>query len=274
MSTERRKSIFITGGAGGMGQATARLFAEKGWFAGVFDVDEERLAKLQSELGAENCISMRLDVTNEAEFREAIAAFGARTGGKMDIMFNNAGIAPGSWFEEMPIEMVRKLLDINVMGVVIGTRLALPLLKETEGSLLLSTSSSAATFAQPMRAMYSATKYAVKGLTEALGLEFERFGIRTADLLPGCIDTPMLRNALGQRDGVEVVDDPGGLLPKEGPFRLMPATAIAEAAWSAYHSTARAHWYVPEDVEDIDRLKATDFAAARQQIKQMFGTGD
>jgi NAD(P)-dependent dehydrogenase (short-subunit alcohol dehydrogenase family) len=218
MSPERRKSIFITGGSGGMGQATARLFAKQGWLVGVFDVDKERLGEIQSELGAENCISMRLDVTDEAEFREAIAAFGARTDGKMDILFNNAGIAPGSLFEEMPMEMVRRLVDINVMGVVIGTRLALPLLKETEGSLWLSTSSSAATFAQPMRAMYSATKYAVKGLTEALGLEFERFGIRTADLLPGCIDTPMLRNALGQRDGVDVVDDPGICCRKRARF--------------------------------------------------------
>lgn len=260
------QSIFITGGASGMGEATARLFAGKGWFVGLFDVDEAGLARLARELGPERALARRLDVTQEADFAPAIADFAARTGGRMDILFNNAGIAPGGWFDEMPVEMMRRIIDINVMGVIYGTRAALPLLRATPHSLCLSTSSSVATYGHALRAVYSASKFAVKGLTEALGIEFERFGVRTADILPGCIDTPMLRKALAARDGVAEVTDPGPLLPQTGPFRLVPVSAIADCVWAAYHSP-RVHWYVPEEVEAIDRLKATDFEAARKETR-------
>lgn len=255
-----------------MGQAAARLLAAKGWFVGAFDVDEEGLKALARELGPERCLVGLLDVTRESDFVRAIQAFAARTGGTMDIMFNNAGIAPGGWFDEMPMETIRRIVEINIMGVIYGTRAALPMLKDTPGSLCLSVSSSVATYGHALRAVYSASKFAVKGLTESLGLEFERFGVRTADILPGCIDTPMLRKALAQRDGVGVIDDPGPLLPQSGPFRLIPVQAIADCVWAAYNNKERVHWYVPEDVEDIDRMKANDFAGARAETRKfLFG---
>ena len=111
----------------------------------------------------------------------------------MDILFNNAGIAPGGWFDEMELSVLEQTISVNVLGVIYGTRAALPFLKVTDNSLCISTSSSVATYGHARRVVYSASKFAVKGLTEALSLEFERFGIRVADVLPGCIDTPMLR---------------------------------------------------------------------------------
>jgi NAD(P)-dependent dehydrogenase (short-subunit alcohol dehydrogenase family) len=123
-----------------------------------------------------------------------------------------------------------------------------------------------------MRAVYSASKSAVKGMTEALSLEFERFGVRTADVLPGCIDTPMLRNALAARTGRHFDESLFEGMPKNGAYRLMPVSAIAEAVWNAY-CTDTIHWYVPEEVGDIDRLKGTDFNAAREVTREfLFGS--
>ena len=261
------KSIFITGGGGGMGLETGRYFAEKGWFVGLFDIDETILSEAQSLFVPGKVFTRKLDVTDETDFAAAMDEYSGHTGGKMDVMFNNAGIAPGAWFDEMPMKTIREIIDINVLGVIIGIRAALPLLKGTENSLCVSTSSSVATYGHGLRAAYSASKFAVKGLTEALSLEFERFGVRTADILPGCIDTPMLRKATAANTGRTFDESMLAGLPKEGPYRLMPATAIAEAVWQAYQNSDQIHFYVPEEVGDTDRLKATDIAAAREETR-------
>ncbi len=260
-----RKAIFITGGGGGMGLETGRYFAEQGWFVGLYDLDEEILEAAAKLFDSGSVMTGKLDVTREQEFAPAFEAFAAASGGRMDVLFNNAGIAPGGWFDEMETATIRQIIEVNIMGVIYGTRAGLPLLKATENSLCISTSSSVATYGHAMRAVYSASKYAVKGLTEALSLEFERFGIRTADVLPGCIDTPMLRRetARGRPFEESMLDG----LPKEGAYRLMPASAIAEAVWSAYENSDRIHFYVPEEVGDTDRVKAQDINIARDEIK-------
>jgi NAD(P)-dependent dehydrogenase (short-subunit alcohol dehydrogenase family) len=272
VANARTKAIFITGGAGGMGLSTGRRFADEGWFVGLFDIDETRLSEASAGFDANRLMTRRLDVTSESDFAAAMAAFAERTDGQLDVMYNNAGIAPGGWFEEMPMDTIRRVVDINVYGVIHGIRAALPLLKNTPGSLCISTSSSVATYGHAMRAVYSASKYAVKGLTEALSLEFERYGVRTADVLPGCIDTPMLRGALAARTGEPFSEALFEGMPKNGPYRLMPVTAIADTVWNAYHSAETIHWYVPAEVEDTSRLKATDVAAARAETKAfLFG---
>jgi NAD(P)-dependent dehydrogenase (short-subunit alcohol dehydrogenase family) len=260
-----KKAIFITGGGGGMGLETGRYFAERGWFVGLYDLNEAVLEEAAAGFEPGSVITGKLDVTREEDFAPVVAKFAEASGGRMDVMFNNAGIAPGGWFDEMPTETIRQIVEVNIMGVIYGTRAVLPLLRATENSLCVSTSSSVATYGHAMRAVYSASKYAVKGLTEALSLEFERFGIRTADVLPGCIDTPMLRRetARGRPFEESMLDG----LPKEGAYRLMPASAIAEAVWSAYENSDRIHFYVPEEVGDTDRIKAQDINLAREEIK-------
>ena len=264
--TDIVRSIFITGGAGGMGLATARRFVDAGWLVGLYDSDSARVRAAAEAFPTDQVHAAELDVTDEHAYASAVAAFGERTGDRMDILFNNAGIAPGGWFDEMPLTTMRQIIEVNVWGVIVGTRVALPLLRNTQRALVMSTASVVATHGHALRAVYSASKFAVRGLTEALSLEFERFGIRTADVLPGCIDTPMLRGSLsGEPDGafdVRLFDN----LPKEGAFRVMPASAIADAVWNAYHGDA-VHWYVPEEVGDIDRLKGTDYAAARESTR-------
>ena len=260
------QAIFITGGAGGMGLATGKRFAAQGWFVGLVDVDDEGLETAQHQFDPARSFFAHLDVTDESAYRAVIADFAGLTQGRLDVLFNNAGIAPGGRFEHMDSNAAQRIIDINLNGVMNGIRVALPLLKNTPKALCMSTSSSVATHGHAMRAIYSASKFAVKGLTEALGLEFEAYGVRTADLLPGCIDPPMLRDALAQgNNGVfeaHLLDS----LPKTGPYRLVSVSEIADAVWNAYHGD-QTHWYVPEEVGDIDRLVGTDFEAARQATR-------
>ena len=199
-----------------------------------------------------------------------LGSFSKRSGGRLDILFNNAGIAPGGWFEEMSTDLIRQVIETNLMGVIYGTRAGLPLLARTENSISIAVASVVATHGHGTRAAYSASKFAVKGLTEALGLEFARLGVRTADISPGCIDTPMLRNALAAGRDQPFDESMFEGMAKEGPFRLVPASAIADAVWNAYHGT-QVHWYVPEEVGDIDRLKGTDYEAAREQTRRFLG---
>lgn len=258
-----RKSIFITGAASGMGRETARLFAGKGWFVGAYDVNEGGLKDLQAELGAENCLSRRLDVTDRADYRAALDAFAPAAGGRLDLLFNNAGIGKGGPFDQQPFEDILAVVQVNLVGVLIGIYEAIPLLKATPGSLCFTTSSSSATFGMPGIAVYSATKHAVKGLTEALSVEFKAHGVRVADVLPGLIDTPIL-----PREALENA-------PKEGMFRAMPASAVAEVVWEAYHSE-RLHWYVPEEIAELDRMATLAPEATRDQMAQqsLFGKRD
>jgi NADP-dependent 3-hydroxy acid dehydrogenase YdfG len=253
-----RKSIFITGAASGIGRATARKFAAEGWYVGAFDVNADGLEKLEDELGAKNCFTRTLDVTDRRDYAAAIAAFGEKTGGTMDVLFNNAGIGRGGPFEEMAWDDVMAVVNVNFVGVLNGIHLALPLLKNTKDALCFTTSSSSATYGMPGIAVYSATKHAVKGLTEALAVEFKRLGIRAADTLPGLIDTPIIPDEARTRASTE------------GMFRLIQPTEVAEAVWSAY-TTDKIHWYVPPEIFELDKLATLQPEVAREQIAAMTG---
>jgi NAD(P)-dependent dehydrogenase (short-subunit alcohol dehydrogenase family) len=260
MAKTQRKSIFITGAASGMGRETARLFAEKGWFVGAFDVNEIGLANLRKELGPDNCLTRRLDVTDREDYRAALAEFSKATRGKLDLLYNNAGIGRGGPFDQQPFEDVLAVVQVNFIGVLNGIYEAAALLKATPGSLCFTTSSSSATFGMPGIAVYSATKHAVKGLTEALSVEFRAYGVRVADVLPGLIDTPIL--------------PPGAVenAAKEGMFRAIPPVEVAKVVWEAYHSD-KLHWYVPPELIELDKAATLTPEVVREQMvaNSLFG---
>ncbi|PCJ69374.1 MAG: short-chain dehydrogenase [Rhodobiaceae bacterium] len=250
-----RKSIFITGAASGMGLETARLFSKGGWFVGAYDVNLEGLKTLEVELGSENCVVRSLDVTDRTDYGKAISEFGEATDGKMDLLFNNAGIGKGGFFDEQDFQDVLDVVNVNFIGVLIGIHAGVPLLKATPNSLCFTTSSSSATYGMPGIAVYSATKHAVKGLTEALSIELSRHGIRVADTLPGLIDTPILP------------DEAKANAPTEGMFRLIQPIEVAQAVWSSYHDNPdRLHWFVPKEIGDLDKASAMDPEGTRASI--------
>ena len=178
--------------------------------------------------------------------------FGAETGGTLDLLFNNAGIATGGLFDEMAWDDILKVVNVNFLGVMIGVRAGTKLLRATPGSLCLINSSSSAIFGTAGIAVYSATKHAVRGLTEALSIEFKRYGVRAADLLPGLIDTPILSDQLR------------AMAPPDGMWRLIKPEQVAEIVWSAYH-TDRVHWYVPEELRAFHQQVVSELEAVREE---------
>jgi len=256
-----RKSVFITGAASGMGRETAKLFHSKGWFVGGYDVNAAGLASLEGALGAGTCLLEELDVTDRQAYIAALERFGAATGGTLDLLFNNAGIGRGGPFAEQPFDEIVEVVNVNLLGVLIGIHAALDMLRATPNSLCFTTSSSSATFGMPGIAVYSATKHAVKGLTEALAVEFKTYGIRAADVLPGLIDTPIVP--------AEVIQ----MAPKDGLFRAIPPVEVANVVWQAYHSE-KVHWYVPPELIELDKAATLDPEGTRETMAahSLFGT--
>lgn len=230
---EDRRTILITGAASGIGRATAELFAARGWFVGGFDVDSKGLATLRSSIN--DGIFEPLDVSDRAAVGAAVVRFGDQTDGRLDLLFNNAGIDAKGAFSDMPWEAIARVVSVNLLGGMGLIQAAFPLLAATANSLCLTTASASAIFGAPGMAVYSATKHALKGLTEALSVEFAAAGIRAADLLPGIIDTGMLT----QEDKAR--------LPSTGMWRPLGADVVAEAAWTAFH-TDHLHHYVPNEL--------------------------
>ena len=225
-----RKSIFITGAASGIGAETARYFSKRGWFCGLYDVNEMGLKAVAAELGAGNSHAAKLDVTKRAEWAAAMEGFSAATGGKMDVLFNNAGIGRHGWFEDVPPEDADLVIDINVKGVINGVYAALPLLKATPGARIVNTASTAGIVGAPQLAVYSASKWAVRGLSEALDAEFRDLGIKVTSLMPWFVDTPILD--MGAKEGAnEKMSDQ----MRASGATIYPVSMAAEKAWEAAH---------------------------------------
>jgi NAD(P)-dependent dehydrogenase (short-subunit alcohol dehydrogenase family) len=264
------KSVFITGAGSGMGREGAKLFHANGWRVGAVDRNEDGLTTLRAELGGDRLWTRAVDVTDRAALEGALAGFcDGNTDGGLDMMWNNAGIGESGWFEDVPYEAAMRVVEVNYKAVLTGAYAALPYLKKAPGSLMFSTSSSAGTYGMPRIAVYSSTKHAVKGLTEALSVEWQRHGVRVADVLPGLIDTAILTTTTNHSDdggpgmsGEEV----RASAPKKGMMRLMPASSVAEAAWQAYHNPKRLHWYVPKSIRVIDLLKGLSPELVRGRI--------
>jgi len=223
------RSIFITGAASGIGRETALLFASRGWRVGLFDVNEQALAQVAREAGEGRALARRLDVRDLADYRAAVAAFSEWTGGRMDALFNCAGIMRMGPFAEVPIEEHVRTIEINVTGVVHGIHLALPLLRATPGAHVLSMGSASGVYGVPDLATYSASKFFIRGLTEGLNIELERHGIVVTDLMPLYVDTPMVQSQTYRAGSLETFG--ARLTPRE----------IAELAWKAIHGR-RVHW--------------------------------
>jgi len=190
-----QKRIFISGAAAGIGRATADAFIEAGWFVGAYDIDSDAVAAWADEQGAVRACAGALDVVDAEQWRNAIAHFESCAGG-IDVLVNNAGVLVDGAFADLDIASQRRLIDINVIGVMNGCHAAYHGLAATRGQLI-NMSSASAFFGQPTLAVYSASKFAVRGLTEALSIEWAPAGIRVCDVMPLFVKTAMVS---GMRD--------------------------------------------------------------------------
>jgi len=186
-----RPAIFITGAASGIGRACAELFARRGWFVGLYDIDFEGVAAVAATLGESNTVSGALDVSDPEAWERALSDFWAQSGQRLDVLLNNAGILAAGQFETVPLTRHHATLDVNVLGMITGCHRAFQYLRATPRSHVINMASATAIYGQPELATYSASKFAVRGFTEGLDLEWSKFGIRVSDIWPSFVKTAM-----------------------------------------------------------------------------------
>lgn len=239
-----RKAIFITGGGSGIGRATAQLFADRGWFVGLADVNAAGLRETAALLPDGASSSHVMDVRDRDRWRDSLAEFAAQSDGRLDVLFNNAGIGAGGPLEQVPPAEIDRIIDINLKGVFNGAQAGFALLAATPGSAMVNTSSAAGLYASPGMAPYAATKFGVRAITEALDQEWAEHDIKVRAIMPSFIDTPLLdASAAGSnraiRDGVRAAG-----------LEFTPVERVAEAVWGAVHGR-RLFWVVGKTAQRI-----------------------
>ncbi|MFE0450059.1 SDR family NAD(P)-dependent oxidoreductase [Streptomyces sp. NPDC058914] len=208
----------VTGGASGIGLATARALAARGAAVAVLDIAPEGVP--------EPLAAFTADVGDDASVRAAVEAAAARLGG-LDILVNNAGIGAAGTVEDNPDEQWHRVLDVNVVGMVRTARAALPHLRRSAHASVVNTCSIAATAGLPQRALYSASKGAVLALTLAMAADHVREGIRVNCVNPGTADTPWVSRLLQAADDPEA--ERAALNARQPMGRLVTADEVAAA---------------------------------------------
>ena len=226
-----RKSIFITGAARGIGKETALLFSQRGWYVGLYDIDEAGLAALAGDIGADGCCYQKMDVCAKDSVGQALLHFSQHTGGTLDVLFNNAGIIYAGELDAIDLDQHKRLIDINVWGVLNCTVQALPYLKTTPGACIVNMSSASALYGHPFLTSYAASKMAVRSITEGLDIGLKKYGINVCDLMPLWVNTNLAKDAASQWKGLTMAE-----------VNITTST-IAETVWKAVHGS-KLHWLV------------------------------
>ena len=185
------KTLFITGAAQGIGLATARHFAAKGWFIGLYDINNEKLETLLASGDFPNACAQHCDVTQRSSIEAALNHFSSHTNGRMDVLVNNAGVLSSDNFEDIAAQDHDRMIDINIKGLTSVAQAAFPLLKQTPGAAMVNLCSASSIHGLPLLAVYSASKFYVNGLTEALHIEWAPHDIRVTSVKPPLVNTAM-----------------------------------------------------------------------------------
>lgn len=214
-------TALVTGGASGIGRATAELLAERGARVAVLDLNPDAVDK--------PLIGLRADVTDDASVRAAVDAAVAELGtdGVLDVLVNNAGIGAQGTVEDNTDDEWHRVFDVNVVGMVRAARAALPHLRRSRHAAVVNTCSIAATAGLPQRALYGATKGAVLSLTLAMAADHLSEGIRVNCVNPGTADTPWIGRLLDSADDPEA--ERVALEARQPSGRLVSAAEVAGA---------------------------------------------
>jgi NAD(P)-dependent dehydrogenase (short-subunit alcohol dehydrogenase family) len=186
----REKSAIVTGGGSGIGKALGAGLARRGARVWLSDVNEQAVKAAAAEIGS-GVQSAVIDVTDAGAVRGHIEEV-ARTHGRIDAVFNNAGIGVGGDIRELNLSHFEKSLDVNVRGVIHGILAAFPLMKAQGGGTIVNTASAAGLLALPLMAPYCMSKHAVVGLSNSLRYEAAQHNVRMNVLCPTAIETPLL----------------------------------------------------------------------------------
>jgi NADP-dependent 3-hydroxy acid dehydrogenase YdfG len=239
-------AVAITGGARGIGRATAQACLRAGMSVVIGDVDGAACTAAAKEIGA---VGLPLDVRDPDNF-EVFLVNAEEQIGQLDALVNNAGIAPiGLFINENPRDTER-LLDINIGGVLTGTRLALQRFVARDHGHIVNIASSAGQIATAGGATYAATKHAVVGFTRAVRAETRGTGVRTTIVMPGLIGTEMISG----------FEKPRGT-------RIVGPEAVGDAIVTAL-KTGREEVFVPRELGPVARLIAGTPPAVADRIKR------
>jgi len=189
----RARVALITGAASGIGAATAVRLIASGWKVALLDRDERALEAAQgSHAGSPHVFAAPVDVTDETAVQKAVDQAAAALGG-LDGVVNSAGIAVDIPALDTPVDLFRKILDVNVVGTFIVARAAARIMKERGGGAIVNLSSVAGVRGSKGRSAYGSSKGAVIVLTQVLATDLARYGIRVNAVAPGPVDTPMVK---------------------------------------------------------------------------------
>jgi NADP-dependent 3-hydroxy acid dehydrogenase YdfG len=233
------RSIFITGAGAGIGAETARLFAARGWRVGASDVNAVALQSLAKEIGSERVSTHVADVRDVRAVEAALRDFATTAGGRLDAVFANAGVLFMGPNETITDEQKSLLVDVNVRGVLHTIDAAFPYLSATPGARVIAMCSTSAEYGSPQHAVYSATKFFVRGLTEALDIEYRRHGIRVSAIYVAYVQTGMVFDAKVKPASIERLG-----------VKITPQQ-VASTVWRAVHGR-RVHWRVGFDAKMIN----------------------
>jgi NADP-dependent 3-hydroxy acid dehydrogenase YdfG len=186
------KVVVITGASSGLGEATARNLSAQGGIVVLGARRADRIKSLAEDLVAKGgkALAVPTNVTRYDQLRSLVDA-AVQTYGRVDVMINNAGIAPLSQLERLRVDEWDQMIDVNIKGVLYGIAAALPYMKEQKAGHIINISSVAAYTITPATAVYSATKQAVRAISEGLRQEVRPYNIRTTVITPGAVATEL-----------------------------------------------------------------------------------
>ncbi|WP_368863901.1 3-hydroxybutyrate dehydrogenase [Staphylococcus saprophyticus] len=229
------KVTIITGAASGIGLAIAKVFLENGAKVMLADLNEDKLIQETDALKSQgyDCMPIKVNVTDEQAVKAMIDQT-VEQYGRLDILFNNAGLQHVESIESFPTEKFRQMIDIMLTGSFIGTKYALPIMKQQQSGRILNMASINGMIGFAGKAAYNSAKHGIIGLTKVTALETATEGITVNAICPGYIDTPLVRNQmddLAKERGVaveQVLEDV--LYPLIPQKRLLDIKDIADYA--------------------------------------------
>ena len=197
--------IVISGASSGIGEATARIFAQNGYRVVLAARRQERLASLAEEIGVAGgeALAVGTDVSRLESIQKLVETALSHYG-QIDVLFNNAGFGRLNWLEELdPVQDIQALIQVNVLGLIQLTQATLPHMIERRGGHIINMASIAGWVATPTYSVYAASKFAIRGFTDALRREVRVWGVQVSGIYPGAVETEFsLHTGMRRKTGI------------------------------------------------------------------------
>ena len=274
MSAQSQKTIFITGSSSGLGRATAKLFASKGWKVIATMRNPDKETEFNKLAGV---VLLPLDVTDPKQIKSAVDKVVAMGG--VDVVFNNAGYGMAGPLEGLTDEQIVRMVDTNMMGAIRTTKAFIPYFREKRAGLFINTTSIGGLITVPFNSLYHATKWALEGWSESMAFELKQFGIGLKIVEPGGMKTDFFTRSFdtGRHQAYDkLVDKVMSVIT--GPKQMETYSSPGEIAEVVYEAATdgkdQLRYVAGEDAKATYamRLQVGDEAFRKAMAQQFFGT--